>query len=63
MVYDLYPHPQFLKLFEPIDTTGIRYLNQNHTPLVNLIYNTLNIELYYEKIFNKPLPIPTPPFA
>ena len=63
MVYDLYPHPQFLKLCEHIDTTGIRYLNQNHTPLVNLIYNTLNIEVYYEKRFNKPLSIPTPPCA
>ena len=35
MAHDLYPLPPFLKPCEPIDSTDARYLNQNHTPLVN----------------------------
>ena len=35
MAHDLYPLPPSLKPCKPIDSTDARYLNQNHTPLVN----------------------------
>ena len=60
MAYDLYPLLPFLKLFEPIDSTDIRYLNQTHAYLVNSPKKVLDIELYNDKWFNKPLQISTP---
>ena len=35
MSYDLYHLPPSLKPCEPVDTTDSRYLNQQHSPLVN----------------------------
>ena len=56
MAHDLYPLPPSLKPCEPIDSTYARYLNQNHTPLVNPLKKTLHIELYNEKWFTKLVP-------
>ena len=35
MAYDLYSLPLSLKPYESIDTTNTRYINQNHTLLIN----------------------------
>ena len=55
MAYDLYPLPPSLKPCEHVDYTDTRYLNQMHTPLINPLKRALDIELYNEKWFNKPL--------
>ena len=50
----LYPLPPSLKPCEHVDSSNIRYLNQSHFPIVNLLSKPLNIELYNEKWFDKP---------
>ena len=44
-----------LKPCEPAGTNDQRYLNQNHASLVNTFKKELQIELYNEKNFNKPI--------
>ena len=51
---DLYPLPPFLKLCEPVDSSGTRYLNQPYSPVVNPLRKSLNIELCNETWFDKP---------
>ena len=61
MAYDMYPLPPSLKQCEPVDKNYSRYLNQQHTPLVNPLKKVLHIELYNEKWFSKPIPTSEPP--
>ena len=63
MAYDLYPLPPSLKPCEPVDTINIRYLNQSHTPITNLLKKDLHIELYNEQWFDTPLHTSIPPFC
>ena len=60
MAHDLYPLPPSLKPCEPVDSTDTRYFNQMHSPLINPLKKALDIELYNEKWFNKPLHTSTP---
>ena len=60
MAYTFYPLPPSLKLCESVDSSNTRYLNQMHTPLINPLKKALDIELYNEKWFNKPLHTSTP---
>ena len=62
MAYDLYPLPPSLKPCEPVDTTNTRYLNQSHSLFTNPLKKLLDIELYNEKWFDKPLKTSIPPF-
>ena len=46
MVYDLYHLPRSLKLYDLIDNTDTRYLNQPYAPLINPLEKVLYIELF-----------------
>ena len=60
MAYDLYPLSPSLKPCESVDSIDTRYLNHMHTPLINPLKRTFDIELYNEQWFNKPLHTSTP---
>ena len=51
-----------LKHCKPVDGSNTRYLNQFHTPIVNSLKTSLNIELYNEKWFRTPPKTLSPPF-
>ena len=49
----LYPLPTFLKPYEPVDSSDIKYLNQSHSRIVNSLRKPFNIELYNKTWYDK----------
>lgn len=45
--------PSALLPCEPLDTPDLRYLNHNHAPVVHLLKDVFDIQLYNEVWFNE----------